>query len=351
MPVKQDTITTSICSGTSYLGYSQTGIYLDTLTGSDGCDSIRVLNLTVNNSNQITVDEDICTGQGYDGHTATGTYIDTFTSVGGCDSIRTLNLIVLPTLTTTDDEIICQGISYDGHRVTGTFVDTLTSVYGCDSIRTLYLTVNPVTVDTIYQSICEGDTFSGHNTTGVYTDSLISVSGCDSVVTLNLIVNPLPAEPTITRYADTLEASLAAHYQWFRDSIVLAGDTLWFIIVSQNGNYSVEASDSESCSNSSSVVPVINVGIRDINDIGDILVFPNPTTDILNVQWNGLTAQAVITLKLNDAIGRALIEKTISAKSVSFTTHLSLQSLAPGVYFLNIYSGKEMASFKVVKTN
>ena len=43
------TIDTAICQGQSYLGYSTTGVYIDTLTNAKGCDSIRTINLTVNN--------------------------------------------------------------------------------------------------------------------------------------------------------------------------------------------------------------------------------------------------------------------------------------------------------------
>jgi gliding motility-associated-like protein len=44
------TIDTTICQGQSYLGHSTTGAYIDTLTNAKGCDSIRTINLTVNNN-------------------------------------------------------------------------------------------------------------------------------------------------------------------------------------------------------------------------------------------------------------------------------------------------------------
>lgn len=51
LPIKRDSITASICQKTSYTiagkNYYATGIYRDTLTSSNGCDSIITLNLTV----------------------------------------------------------------------------------------------------------------------------------------------------------------------------------------------------------------------------------------------------------------------------------------------------------------
>jgi gliding motility-associated-like protein len=44
------TIDTTICQGQNYLGHSTAGTYVDTLTNAAGCDSIRTLNLTINNN-------------------------------------------------------------------------------------------------------------------------------------------------------------------------------------------------------------------------------------------------------------------------------------------------------------
>lgn len=88
-------ITAQICSGQTYAGHSATGLYVDTLTASGGCDSIRTLHLTVAAQIEDTISTTITQGQSYYNYTSAGTYVDTFTSNGGCDSIRTLFLTVL----------------------------------------------------------------------------------------------------------------------------------------------------------------------------------------------------------------------------------------------------------------
>jgi hypothetical protein len=90
----------------------------------------------------------ICFGNSYAGYDSTGTYADLFTAAGGCDSVRVLHLTVLPLLEDTVTQTIAQGQAYAGHTSSGIFVDTLTSSLGCDSIRTLFLTVtvNPDTM-------------------------------------------------------------------------------------------------------------------------------------------------------------------------------------------------------------
>ena len=93
-----------ICEGTGYLfagqNISATGVYRDTLQTTDGCDSILVLNLTVQPVTDIVLDEEICEGETYffggESLTQAGTYRDTLFHDNGCDSARTqLNLTVL----------------------------------------------------------------------------------------------------------------------------------------------------------------------------------------------------------------------------------------------------------------
>jgi gliding motility-associated-like protein len=147
------------------------------------------LNLTINNRyttiNASACDSYIWNSQTY---TSSGIYKDTLTASNGCDSIITLNLIINPKSLSTINAAICSGQSYAGYTVAGTYIDTLIAVNGCDSIRTLNLTVKPPSFSTIDTSICSGQNYGGHTTAGVYTDVFIATNGCDSVRTLNLTI-------------------------------------------------------------------------------------------------------------------------------------------------------------------
>ncbi|CAN5289324.1 hypothetical protein BH09BAC1_BH09BAC1_08620 [soil metagenome] len=93
-----DTIYQSIALGQNYNGYTASGTYIDTFATSGGCDSIRVLFLSVVSCTNVqdTIYQSILQGQNYQGYTANGIYIDTFALPSGCDSIRTLVLVVTP---------------------------------------------------------------------------------------------------------------------------------------------------------------------------------------------------------------------------------------------------------------
>ena len=135
-PVKHITISNSICQGASFLFGGETltegGVYHDTVQTALGCDSITTLTLTVDEILRDTVDVSICHGGSYHfGNTdltVAGTYSDTTQTLAGCDSITVLNLTVEDYLRDTINVSICQGATYHfGNAdltVAGTYSDT-----------------------------------------------------------------------------------------------------------------------------------------------------------------------------------------------------------------------------------
>jgi gliding motility-associated-like protein len=86
----------TICAGTAFEGYQQSGIYLDTLLNRDGCDSIRQLELLVLPLYKTTHGLDLCIGDStfFAGRWLyeSGTYFDTLITSSGCDSLVELQL-------------------------------------------------------------------------------------------------------------------------------------------------------------------------------------------------------------------------------------------------------------------
>lgn len=99
----------SVCSGSAYSFHNRlltaAGTYSDTLTTASGCDSIVQLQLDTIALKQRLYNASVCQGDSYNfmGYTYTtaGLYTDTVTSGNGCDSIITLVLTIdsLPTTT------------------------------------------------------------------------------------------------------------------------------------------------------------------------------------------------------------------------------------------------------------
>jgi hypothetical protein len=65
----------------------------------------------------------ICDGADFEGYTVTGTYTDVFPAANGCDSTRVLDLTVLPNITELIFQTICDGNDFEGYTATGTYTD------------------------------------------------------------------------------------------------------------------------------------------------------------------------------------------------------------------------------------
>ncbi len=213
-----ETISAEICEGEFFNfngdSISIAGSYVDTVLGSNGCDSVITLDLIVHTVGSSSISAEICDGESYNFHgktlDTTGIYVDTISTSNGCDSIVTLDLTVYPVYDTIINAQTCEGTPYDFHGqmllVAGSYVDVLQSVSGCDSTVHLELEILEVLSTEINASICEGETYSengfNESVSGTYTQTLVSMIGCDSVVTLNLEVLPIQTEMLVQEICD-----------------------------------------------------------------------------------------------------------------------------------------------------
>jgi len=269
------TIDLSLCEGESYHGYTASGTYIDYYTAASGCDSIRTINLIVNNKSYQVFNVNLCEGSTYWGHSIDGTYIDTLVNANGCDSIRTLNLFIYPTQQTTTHVSICEGESYFAGGTNRTSSDIYSDAYinylGCDSIIITNLTVLPAPVPNLGsdRNLCKGSsillipgqfnsyqwqdhsilpTFSVADT-GIYWIKVTDASQCtgiDSIRITNLLPAPanfLPENDSICQY-EKLQLLPAGDYRSF---VWSTGSTQPFVLVDHPGNYILEVQDYFGC--------------------------------------------------------------------------------------------------------
>ena len=206
LPVAETTIEVSICNGETYEyngeDLTETGLYPFVLTAENGCDSTVTIDLTVFEHLTTNLSVTVCTGTTYEFNGETldtdGVYTANFTGSNGCDSTVVLTLGFVPGFETLLEASICAGSSYEfgNENLTSTGVYTLTleSIGGCDSIVTLTLTVLPQTESTTNATVCAGETYTFNGETytasGTYTAVLTGSNGCDSTAVLNLSVLP-----------------------------------------------------------------------------------------------------------------------------------------------------------------
>lgn len=181
--------------------YNTSGTYTAILTNAVGCDSTITLNLSILQSDTISQTHSACdtyvwpvNNQSY---STSGVYLESFTKSNGCDSVIVLNLSIFSSSVTTQNIVACDFFTWPVNNQTyfasGTYIDTINSSAGCDSVINLELSINQSTTGNLNITACNSyiwpDNNQLYNTSGVYTATLVNSTGCDSVVTLYLQIN------------------------------------------------------------------------------------------------------------------------------------------------------------------
>ncbi len=206
LPAAGASLSAVICLGDSALfngqWYATAGVYTAALTAANGCDSAVLFDLDVQSPFIGSVNLDGCQGDsvfaGGAWQTASGVFVDSLVGMGGCDSITTISLLVRPAYSLEDTVQVCAGDSVflagAWRTLPGTYTEFGTTAFGCDSFRHTFLRVIPAVSSLTIVEICATDSvFAGgswQNTSGIYTDTLLAALGCDSLARLQLVVLP-----------------------------------------------------------------------------------------------------------------------------------------------------------------
>jgi len=337
--------------------YTGTGSYMDTLSNTIGCDSIVILNLTVNNgstsSSMITACGNYTWPVNSNTYSVTGTYIDTLANANGCDSIVTLILTVNSETNGSEMVTTCGTYTWpaDGNMYasSGTYTTNFINAAGCDSIVTLNLIVNKDTMGSEAVSACDSYTWiadgNTYTTTGTYTAMLSSAAGCDSLATLNLTINTVDTSVLVNDLVLTSNTS-GANYQWIDcdgNNTPISGATNASYTVLTSGSYAVIITENN-CIDTSQCYTITTVGIDENTLDTEISIFPNPTADKVAIDLGRNYTQ--VTIKVRSVTGQLISVsnyKTVSKLSLSIEGE-------SGVYFLEIETDDgKMTTVKVLK--
>jgi len=336
--------------------WTASGVYLDTITNTAGCDSIITFNLNFLNPSANTIIQSECKSytspSGKYTWTTTGIYHDTIPNHMGCDSIVTIDLKILNTssfldVSTCDSNFNSPSGKYIW-KSSGVYLDTLTNTAGCDSIITINLSFSSSKTSTIFQTECEiYISPSGKyewSASGVYKDTIPNAIGCDSIITILLIINSV--DISVSQNSTVLIANATdAEFQWIdcsnnntpisgeTNSIFNAGiDGIYAVIVSQNG-----------CVDTSACYSVNTTSLENNPLKGNITIYPNPNDGSFLINFGKEYPNVDITITEPD--GRIIQKENYNNIQV-IDTKLSAQ---PGLYLLIIKSENEIAVFKMIR--
>jgi hypothetical protein len=151
----------------------------------------------------------------------------------------------------------------------------------------------------------------------------------------------LPIPVISLQNENTLVASPAGFYQWFKDGVLLPAEVKQNLLVFESGSYAVEIRSAAGCRVPRSAnQQVIILGMKETNSA--LRIFPNPTHDYLQVDFD-MKAYPGLELQVLDLQGKIWWEQ----KSVQSNDQINLRQLPTGTYIVKPSHG--LPAIKVLK--
>jgi hypothetical protein len=105
----------------------------------------------------------------------------------------------------------------------------------------------------------------------------------------------------------------------------------------------VKKSESDYSSSMSNLDQVLVTGVNDVDENKPYVIFPNPVTDMLQIQYKNVVKRP-IQFTVYNSLGKAVLEEYISARD----TGVDVSSLSPGIYILQMLDDSETLSARFV---
>jgi len=92
-------------------------------------------------------------------------------------------------------------------------------------------------------------------------------------------------------------------------------------------------------------VSLTNTGIEEKNVFNNLSVYPNPTTGLLNVDFE--TSEKTVDIEVLDISGKSILKTSSKHSGGLFQKTLDLSALHEGIYFVKISAGEKNTTVKV----
>lgn len=189
----------------------------------------------------------------------------------------------------------------------------------------------------------------GQVITYTYTDP---TTGCSSQATRSITVNNPPPQPSISYSNFVLKAnpiSTSYTYQWFDgqgNAIQGATDTVY--VPTAIGNYQVQITFINNCSNISVPYNVTSIGVNEFELDKGLSVFPNPANKTITLTIFG-NNQRDAQIKVINAAGQVVMLQAETLAAGRHQMELNVADLRSGLYIIEVNDGNKVLSEKLTK--
>jgi len=371
--------TTSVCYGDNFTfpdGFVESNIIAEVahnsyLQTTYGCDSI--VSITVEVDSSYTIDEfiQVCEGDDYlfpDGSSQTNittpiSHTSNLFTINGCDSIVTTNISVNPIFLENETINVCYGSNYIFHDsvefssiISDTsHVSTISSVSSCDTIITNSIFVQATYSFSDYDTICKGNDYTfpdGFNLSNVQGDlthqnNLTTFYGCDSTIISFIHVSSVDTSIQLIGMNLLISNATNITYQWIdcTTNSIITDETNQSFQPDTNGTYAVVLTNTY-CSDTSAYISIEGLGINENNSgIGLIELFPNPTHNLVNINFSNKINIGIINIYTIDS---KLLESINISNVNQFL--IDLGKYQNGTYLIELVSESNKTFKKIIKT-
>lgn len=334
-------ISRSGCGVISLFGknYTQSGTYKDTLINAAGCDSIITLNLSIapGNPTHFNLNINECKQFVFNGktYTSSGIYRDTLfgANANGCDSIIVLNLNI---------QNINKNVNKTGNTLTSLETNASYQWYNCG---TQSLIANATASS--YTPASSGNyavIISKNNCIDTSNCTLVTINNCNISTTFTVFPNQdtmLCKDGTVTIKNASLPLSL--NLSWVGNPVgvsIQKSDSVHVYNDLCPETYLLRVTDAQGCKDSIQfIITQPSVGITELNR-WQINVFPNPAQNSVNISGAPIGSN----ISVIDLQGKILKNNLVQNDE----THVYTGDLADGIYFIYVNNGTKIESKKLI---
>lgn len=159
---------------------------------------------------------------------------------------------------------------------------------------------------------------------------------CEASDTLNIQIS-LPPEASFQSIDGLLIAPKGYSYQWYLNGEPIAEANESSYMALENGLYSLEIVDENSCSNISDEVEVIVNSISEVEN--GLLIYPNPANNSLFIKTQ---LNQIRSIRIINSLGQEVLSRPISSNQVQ----LDVSGLPSGWYMVEVATENEVQYFK-----
>ena len=175
---------------------------------------------------------------------------------------------------------------------------------------------------------------------------MTKVKGCDRVITTNLNIlqqiNVIISQIGFDIKANVSSASMPYTYEWNTSEVT--GQITPLI----DGDYWVIVTDANGCISDTSFFKVewIHTIVEDLN-IKQLIIYPNPSIDIFNIEFTSLSRQN-LEIRIINSIGEIIYLENLENYTGEYSKAINLKEYSKAFYFLEITTNGGIINKKLI---